>query len=336
MVTLLAATSVIAVVLRPMKHLSSFVIFILIGCSSEKSLPEPAPERAVQPMPEIELQHSTGDYIPNPHPNGETPFEEFWDVRSSILTAVNEHGKTGPESNADGVDFWLVEDQLNDERYHRMEVYSSAAFSVDMIKSLATALRDHVGWGISIGGYDNGNLVLFADRLVLIGNLFEGCGSLGDVATSLRNGVETFRQRKDGSLEGQIKLIKHRLSDAMPDARAEGFAYLATFDHYQLHAYNAVWILQTENNDDVYMETDHGAIHPRAVDADGTIHEPFCRDFWPYTDLAPDFWLVVYLNGQQNLTEFRYVDEEQTEVAVVETSAAIGTSELAAILAGLP
>ena len=119
-------------------------------------------------------------------------------------------------------------------------------------------------------------------------------------------------------------------------AREKGFAHVATFDHYQLHDCNAAWMLQTKIEDELYMDTDHGAIHPRAVDSNGAIYEPYCREFEPYTDVAPDFWLVIYLNGQRTLTEFRYVDEDQTEVAVAKTSAAISSSELRGMLAEIP
>ena len=110
---------------------------------------------------------------------------------------------------------------------------------------------------------------------------------MDDVASSVGRGVESFHRRKYGSLEDQLKLIKHRLADALPVARKNGFAYLATFDHYQLDDDdNAIWMLQTKDDDALYLVTDHGSIDSRAVDADGTVHEPYCRDFQPYTDVA--------------------------------------------------
>ncbi len=63
------------------------------------------------------------DYVPNPSPTGETAFEEFWQVRASVLAASQEHGETGPESKSDNAIYWIVDDQYNDERYQNMEVY---------------------------------------------------------------------------------------------------------------------------------------------------------------------------------------------------------------------
>lgn len=281
-----------------------------------------------------EILRSAEGYIPNPHLDGETPFEEFWTVRSKVLAGTGPYGKTDPDDGSDSPDFWLVEDQLNHERYQLMEFNSAEAVSVELFESLSSALKATEGWGIIINGFDYGHILLFEDRLVLAGSLFDGCTTIENVASAVKRGIESLQERKFGALRKQLKLIQLRIARVTTIATMNRFAHIATFDRYQLHDVNAVWMLQTENPGKLYMETDHGVIAEYAVDSDLTIHDPYCRDYWPYTDLHPTFWLVVYLNSQRQLTEFRYVDKTTSlQVGFARTAPALDARELEAALA---
>ncbi|TVP97183.1 MAG: hypothetical protein EA381_15710 [Planctomycetaceae bacterium] len=112
----------------------------------------------------------------------------------------------------------------------------------------------------------------------------------------------------------------------MKQADTNTFAYLAAFNGYRLRAGNAVWMLQTTNPSDLRLDTEYAPIREVAVTADGTIHPEFCKDFWPYTDVSPPYWLLAYLVKDQTQTNFKLIDEDGNRVGSL-TIAEITTDE---------
>lgn len=155
---------------------------VLSVCSSSKL------ESLLEPV-NIPVIYYDADYIPNPNPNGETPFEEFWQVRQAILVASQRHGETGPESDTKSPCYWLVEDQYNDDLYQIMEVYRPEGWNVRWLTDLIGELEKYDGWGISIGNIEQGHLLIYADRLMASGPTFANCQDLDAVVQAAKYAV---------------------------------------------------------------------------------------------------------------------------------------------------
>lgn len=282
----------------------------ILGCQEPNHLNEADSANAsVEPM-SVPVVHYDSPYISNPNPKGETPMEEFWEVRLAIYNATQKHGETGPESEADDPRFWVVDDQYNDERYHNMEVYEPEGWTTDWLTDVIKTLRQHEGWAVSVGGIDQGHLLVFADRLMVTGPTFESCNDLESVVAAARLATENYLERKYGPLSRQLEYLKGRLPAAMKEADANGFAYLATFDGFELNEGNAIWILQTRREDEFQLDVEYSSMRSTPVTADATIHPEFCKEFWPYTDVEPPYWLLTYLEEDREITNFEFVDED--------------------------
>jgi len=179
---------------------------------------------------------------------------------------------------------------------------------------LIGVLRKHDGWAISIGNIDQGHLLVFADRVMVTGPTFESCHDLESVVAAAKSACESLEERRNGPLSRQIDFIKTLLPAAMKQADQNTFAYLATFNGYQLREGNAVWMLQTKNETELRLDTEYSPIRSVAVTADGTIHPEYCKDFWPYTDDSPPYWLLAYIVKDQTQTNFRLIDENGNQV----------------------
>lgn len=250
------------------------------------------------------------DHVANPNPNGETPFEDFWKVRDSILKASQKHGDTGPESRSDSPRYWLVEDQYNDELYQHMEVYEPNGWTTEWLLALIDSLREHKPWAVSIGNIDQGHLLIFGDRIMATGPTFAKCSDLESVVIAARTATGRLEERKNGPLSRQLDYIKQLLPTRIKDADRNAFAYLATFNGYQLSEGNAIWILQTGDRDQLRLDSGCSFIRATAVSTDGTIHPEFCKEFWPYTDESPPYWLLTYMAEDRAQSSFNVVDEE--------------------------
>lgn len=262
----------------------------------------------------VPVAYYDSSYVPNPNPKGETPFEEFWNVRLAILATTQEHGETGPESRADQKRYWVVDDQYNDDRYHNMEVYEPEGWSVEWLTDLMKTLGQHEGWGVSVGGIEKGHLLVFADRLMVNGSTFEGCDDLEAVVAAAKLATENYLERKNGPLNRQLEYLKGLLPAAMKEVDANGYRGLATFDGFELFEGNAIWILQTKHEDELFLNTGGGKIRSSAVTADGIIHDEYSKEFWPYTDVNPPYWLVTYLDEDRTATQFELVNEDDKPV----------------------
>ena len=282
----------------------------------------------IEKAPMVLVVHYQSDYVPNPNPNGETPAEYFYAVRGCVLAASQTHGETGPESRSDTPRYWLVEDQYNDELYQIMQVYEPEGWTIEWLTSLMDALRKHERWGVSISNIDQGQLLVFADRVMVTGPTFARCHDLASVVSAARIASEQFDERQNGPLRRQLEYLKRLFPAAMKEARASTYSYLATFDGYQVHEGNAVWVLQTKNDDELRLDTEYAPIRASAVTSDGVIHPQFCRDFWPYTESSPPFWLMAYIVENRTQTKFRLIDGNDKPVGAITIDKVTTDSEL--------
>ncbi len=275
----------------------------------------------------VPVVHYESDYLPNPNPEGKTLFKDFWNVRQTILETSRQFGTTGPEDGT-SVQYWIVEGQFNDDLYQNMEVNEHAAWTTEWLTAMVECLQKCDGWAISIGNIDQGHLLLHADRIMVSGPTFGGCQDLEAVAGAARLAAERFEERKNGALLRQLKYIKTLLPRAMKEVDANTYAFLATFDGYQLSEGNAVWMLQTKTPDEMKLDTYWAAVHDTAVTADGTIHPDYCKDFWPYTDVEPPYWLLAYIVEDRTQSTFELQDENGDSVGTMKIDPMITDEEL--------
>jgi len=277
----------------------------------------------------VPVIHYESSYVANANPKGETTFEEFWKVRLAIVEVTQSHGETGPESEAEDKRYWVVDDQYNDDRYHNMEVYEPEGWTTEWLVALMQTLQQHDGWAVSIGGIENGHLLVFGDRLMVNGATFKDCKDLESVVAAARLATENYLKRKHGPLNRQLKYIQERLPAAMKEADVSGFSVLATFDGFELDKGNAIWILQTMTEDELFLETINGGrIRSSAVTQDATIHSEFCPDFWPYADAKPPYWLITYLEEDRAISHFQLIDEDDNPMGTIRIEDIISDEEL--------
>lgn len=266
----------------------------------------------------IAVVHYESDNVPNPKPEGATSIEEFWRVRTSILAVSQEFGATGPESEAEEPCYWLVDDQYNDELYQNIQVYKPGGWNTEWLFALAKCLqKNHHGWGIHIGNIDQGHIVVFADRLMVTGSTFANCCDIESVVAAAKLACERLENRRIGPLLKQLDYIRAMLPNAMKEVDTNGFAYLATFDGYQLYDGNAIWILQNRSESELILDTEFSPIRTSAVTADTSLHAEYCKDFWPYTDVVPPYWLLTYIVEDKSQTSFNLVDKNTNTVGSI-------------------
>lgn len=121
--------------------------------------------------------------IPDDRPGaGETSGEVFYAVREEIIEVCARHGPTWDQPGVDSsnCDYWVVDDQYNDERYQYLEV-KSRAFTKAWLLDLMAKLVSLPHWGVGIT-VPKGYVIVFADRvMVAAGPTFDGVRNLNDV-----------------------------------------------------------------------------------------------------------------------------------------------------------
>ncbi len=99
------------------------------------------------------------------------------EIASDAAWAVTPHSKP---------DFFVVDDQLNNDRYIYIEISPQVHVSSEWLCAMATCLLALDGWGIAITNVTNGYVIVLAQVLLLHGPVFDGCKDLEEVAYALR------------------------------------------------------------------------------------------------------------------------------------------------------
>jgi hypothetical protein len=94
------------------------------------------------------IEHYTAERIPNPYPEGELPWQMYHEVRNAVLRLCRQFGAAGPMGECpitdatevpdgewplgdpDLLDFFVVDDQYNHERYIYVEVVNGSSSQV--------------------------------------------------------------------------------------------------------------------------------------------------------------------------------------------------------------
>jgi hypothetical protein len=156
------------------------------------------------------IEHYTADRVPNPSPTGDLTWQAYHTVRSAVLRCCRTFGPSGPMGECpisdaqsipdswpigdpDPLDYFVVDDQFNHDRYIYVEIVRQSAFNGQWMHDLMRTLADHDGWGVGIA-FPKGYVIVFKDKLMVTGEIFETCTNVECV---IRQGEATLaRQRR--------------------------------------------------------------------------------------------------------------------------------------------
>jgi hypothetical protein len=163
----------------------------------------------VKGLESLKVVPFTRDRVPNPYPGGELPWQVYHTVRNALVQTCRQYGPTGPMGVIKIVpdvanplmmltkdrDFWergdpdpmyfIVDDQLNHERYCYAELYGDDPFNAGWLLAITATLREFDGWGLGVSNIPASYALLFGKRLLVKGRLAK-CRSAGEVVEEAR------------------------------------------------------------------------------------------------------------------------------------------------------
>jgi hypothetical protein len=130
--------------------------------------------------------HYEAEFVEN-HSPPRMPFSEFvnlyrdleWECRQ--FGRVNESGEYAPQFYLMWADRFGLE-----HRYLYLEICDKTVFTEEWLDAVTVVLNRHPGWGIGIMNFNEGYALVFADRLMVTGQPFADCQTVGEVATAGR------------------------------------------------------------------------------------------------------------------------------------------------------
>lgn len=132
-------------------------------------------------------------YVPNPNTktkSGSTSFKAFWKVRDQVLSASQKHGATGPEDgHTPTPQYWLVDDQYNNDLYQIMEVYDPTSLNREWLTDIVAVMHKNRGWAVALGLGDC-SILIYADRLMVPSDKFGNCDSLESVLAEAKKRIK--------------------------------------------------------------------------------------------------------------------------------------------------
>jgi hypothetical protein len=109
----------------------SFLVCLLLGCQTETT--------AVNPE-SVVVVHFEGKRVPDDRPGKKATSRTFQVVRDEVVASCNRHGKVNALGEAE---FWVIDDQYNEERYQYLEVTKASAMSKKWLLDLMATLKKH-------------------------------------------------------------------------------------------------------------------------------------------------------------------------------------------------
>lgn len=94
-----------------------------------------------------------------------------------------------PLGDAEPIDFFVVDDQYNHERYIYVELESAQAFSKEWMLDLMHTLGEHRGWGVGITTIEGAYILAFADKLMVTGKVFENCSDIDCIVSQAQTAL---------------------------------------------------------------------------------------------------------------------------------------------------
>jgi hypothetical protein len=134
----------------------------------------------------IVVEHYDAERVPNPNPRGATQWRTFAKVRTALVDVCRKFGVTGPDDTSYPYtcDFYVVDDQYNDELYQYFEVYNREVLTAKWLEEMMAALRRFPGWGAGLKNLRFAYLLIFGRKLMVTGCPFAGCDDVHSVAVA--------------------------------------------------------------------------------------------------------------------------------------------------------
>jgi hypothetical protein len=155
----------------------------------------------------ITIEHYTAERLPNPFRGGNLPWQTYQSARNRIVQACRRFGGVGPmgecpirDSEApslddwplgdpDPVDFYVVDDQFNDECYIYIEVERASAFTATWVHAMMNALTELPDWRIGVGVFRDGYMIVAANKLAVTGSTFVECNTVESVVAAAKRAL---------------------------------------------------------------------------------------------------------------------------------------------------
>ncbi len=147
----------------------------------------------------LAIEYFSGDRVRN---SGDAliSFERYQAVRNAIVRVCRRHAPTGPvgeygvgdsgsewEVGDEGYVYCVIDDQYNDEdKYLIIEVYSPKYLSEQWLADIVKALASTDGWGVVLRNLSDGLVLVFANKLMVAGEVFRSCDSVAMVLDAAR------------------------------------------------------------------------------------------------------------------------------------------------------
>ncbi len=161
-------------------------------------MPKPA-----DPLSRVRVVHFSDERIADPSADaGDLPWQAYHAARNAVVRACRRHGRTGPMGEcsitdaADTSEDWpvgdddpalyVVDDQLNHERYLYLETLDSSVIGPPLVADLIDTLAGLPGWGLGVNGIRDGYLLLFAGFVLVHGPTFDRATDVGAVIRAWR------------------------------------------------------------------------------------------------------------------------------------------------------
>lgn len=134
----------------------------------------------------MSIVHFDDEFVENPSPPG-MPFKEFTRIHNDLVAEFTKFGRVGGGGVGlveGGAQFYLIWGDFYglDHRYVYMEVPDASVFTEEWLRAAAAVLRRHPGWGIGVQNFNEGYVLVFADRVMIKGEPFESCRTLAEIA----------------------------------------------------------------------------------------------------------------------------------------------------------
>ncbi len=165
-------------------------------------------DEATDVLADLRLVHYTDERVADPRAaTADLSWQAYHTARNAVVRACSRHGSTGPmgerpigddEDASD--DSWpvgdsdaalyVLDDQLNRERYVYLEVTDPAVIGRPLLADLIVTLRTlPAGWGVGVNSIRDGYLLLFASFVLAHGPAFERASDLDQVIRVWREAV---------------------------------------------------------------------------------------------------------------------------------------------------
>lgn len=164
-------------------------------------------------------------------------YDDFLDVRIDLRTACDRHGDTRPDGANPTRDcvFFLVDDFYNDwERYQYLEICKASGMTREWLVDVIAVLRAHDGWRVGVGGLAEGYAIVFADKIMVTGEVFRTCVTMDEFIDTAQNCLQIndlMEQADDERFEALSRIATHRKRLDLRDAKItdDGLFYIRAF-----------------------------------------------------------------------------------------------------------